>query len=111
LRSKWKTPARATGEAAPGGAAHHGPGHAAGGLAAALVQALVDAGYRVIRFDNRDIGLSQHLTTWARPTWCGPASSTAGLHAAAPPYTLHDMAQDALGVLDALGVPRPTWWA
>jgi pimeloyl-ACP methyl ester carboxylesterase len=33
----------------------------------AFVQALVDAGYRVIRFDNRDIGLSSTLTTWRPP--------------------------------------------
>ncbi|MCB2029830.1 MAG: alpha/beta hydrolase, partial [Rhodoferax sp.] len=33
----------------------------------AVVQLLVDAGYRVIRFDNRDIGLSQHFDHLGTP--------------------------------------------
>jgi hypothetical protein len=61
------------GDAAPGGAADHGPGHAAGGLAAATGAGLVDAGYRVIRMDNRDIGLSQHFDHLGKPNilWAG----------------------------------------
>jgi pimeloyl-ACP methyl ester carboxylesterase len=51
----------------PGRAAHHGPGHATGGLAAQLVDELVDAGFRVIRMDNRDIGLSQHFDHLGKP--------------------------------------------
>ena len=34
---------------------------------AQLVQALVDAGFRVVRHDNRDVGLSQHLDALGKP--------------------------------------------
>ncbi len=44
---------------------------------------LVGRGVHVVRFDNRDVGLSSHLTE-------------------APPYTLSDMAADTVGLLDAL---------
>jgi pimeloyl-ACP methyl ester carboxylesterase len=65
-------------------------------------QELADRGFLVIRYDNRDAGLS----TWfddARPVnlaavWGGDHSSLA--------YTLEDMADDAVGVLDAAGVER-----
>ncbi len=71
-----------------------------------LIEALVDAGFRVIRMDNRDIGLSQHFDQLGRPNiiWAG-IKFKLGLRVR-PPYTLEDMAQDALGVLDALGVGR-----
>jgi pimeloyl-ACP methyl ester carboxylesterase len=71
-----------------------------------MIDALVDAGYRVIRMDNRDIGLSQHFDQMGKPNiiWAG-IKYKLGLPVR-PPYTLEDMAQDALGVLDALGVDR-----
>lgn len=71
-----------------------------------LLTALVGAGYRVIRYDNRDIGWSSHLDTLGEPNLLWQfVKSRLGLrlHAA---YTLQDMAQDALGILDALGVAR-----
>ena len=66
-----------------------------------LCQELASRGFLVIRYDNRDAGLS----TWfddARPVnlaaiWGGDHSSLA--------YTLEDMADDAAAVLDAAGVP------
>lgn len=72
----------------------------------AMVQALVDAGYRVIRFDNRDVGLSTHLDHLGVPNlvWAG-LQHKLGFTPRAP-YTLADMAQDALAVLDAQGVAR-----
>ncbi len=71
-----------------------------------LVQALVEAGYRVVRFDNRDIGLSQHFDNLGKPNVLWEALKLKlGLKIRAP-YALTDMACDAIGVLDALGVQQ-----
>ncbi|MFC6284565.1 MULTISPECIES: alpha/beta fold hydrolase [Polaromonas] len=72
----------------------------------AMVQGLVDAGFRVVRFDNRDIGLSRHFDALGVPNllWMG-LKYRLGLRVA-PPYSLQDMAEDALGVLDALQINK-----
>jgi pimeloyl-ACP methyl ester carboxylesterase len=64
----------------------------------ALCTALADAGFQVIRFDNRDVGLSTHLTGVSAPTLLGSL-----LRPSSAPYTLHDMAEDAVAVMDAAG--------
>ena len=67
-------------------------------------QLLLDAGYHVIRFDNRDVGLTSKTQT-APPDL--QAIITAAMTGQAPPqvpYTLEDMAEDAFAVLDAVGV-------
>jgi pimeloyl-ACP methyl ester carboxylesterase len=71
-----------------------------------FLRPLHEAGYRIIRFDNRDIGLSQHFDELGVPNlmWEG-VKHRLGLALRAP-YTLHDMAADALGVMDVLGIEQ-----
>ena len=72
----------------------------------ALVRSLGDAGYRVIRHDNRDIGLSQHFDHLGAPNllWAMLKFKLGlAIHA---PYGLRDMAADSLGVLEALNVDQ-----
>ena len=62
---------------------------------------LADQGFHVIRFDNRDVGLSSRID--------GPDPDLAavmGGDTSSAAYTLDDMADDAAGLLDALGIAR-----
>lgn len=71
-----------------------------------LVEALVGEGFRVIRYDNRDIGLSQKMEGARAPS---PAVQVLRKKIGFPakvPYTLKDMADDGIGLLDALGIAR-----
>jgi pimeloyl-ACP methyl ester carboxylesterase len=71
-----------------------------------FVQSLVDAGFRVVRHDNRDIGLSQGFDEagTGNLVWQS-VRQRIGL-AVRSAYSLQDMADDALGVLDAMGIRR-----
>jgi len=69
-----------------------------------FVAALVARGFRVIRFDNRDIGLSQSFNAAGVPNLALESLRFAlGLKVKSP-YTLADMAADSAAVLDALGI-------
>ena len=68
-----------------------------------LCRLLVDRGFHVVRFDNRDIGLSTHLTD------APPADVLAALggDTSSASYTLDDLADDIVGLLDGLGLADP----
>lgn len=66
-----------------------------------LCDELAARGYRVIRFDNRDCGGSTHLNDAFIPA-LGAAMESGTLLAV--PYTLEDMAADAVSLLDVLGI-------
>jgi len=69
-----------------------------------FVAQLVARGFRVIRFDNRDIGLSQSFDHLGVPNLAlDSLRHLVGLRVKSP-YTLADMADDAAGVLQALGI-------
>lgn len=73
----------------------------------ALSSELHRRGLRSIRFDNRDVGLSTHFTEAGLPPPHAVIEEALAKGEAPPiPYTLMDMARDALGLLDALGIER-----
>ena len=54
------------------------------------LQPLINAGYQVIRYDNRGVGMSDWMEVWDSDR----------------PYTVEDMAKDGIAVLDEMGVAR-----
>lgn len=71
-----------------------------------LCQMLVARGRFVIRYDNRDCGLSTHLDGVAAPAAGVLLAARREGRTVAVPYTLSDFATDGMAVLDHLGVEQ-----
>lgn len=71
-----------------------------------FIHGLVSKGYRVIHYDNRDVGLSQWMEGAKTPhlVWT-MFKARIGLPVRVP-YTLSNMAADGIGLLDALGIDK-----
>ncbi len=71
-----------------------------------FIHGLVSKGYRVIHYDNRDVGMSQRMEGAKTPhlVWT-MFKARIGLPVRVP-YTLSDMAADGIGLLDALGIDK-----
>lgn len=70
-----------------------------------MVQGLMDLGYDVIRFDNRDMGLSS-TCDWEPPSPLRAFVRRLLRRPVETGYVIDDMADDAAGLLDALGIER-----
>ena len=64
-----------------------------------FLEAFLSAGFRVVVYDNRDCGLSEKFSEAGTPTLPDLLSGKID-----PPYGIADMARDAVGVLDHLGI-------
>jgi pimeloyl-ACP methyl ester carboxylesterase len=67
---------------------------------------LAGAGLHVVRFDNRDCGLSSHLDGQRVDPMAVMQAHAAGQPVPEVPYTLSHMSDDAFGLLDHLGIDR-----
>ena len=72
----------------------------------AMCEELASRGFRVIRFDNRDIGLSEKMENAHIPQAVGLMLRARLRLPVNVPYTLTDMARDCVGLMDALGIER-----
>ena len=70
-----------------------------------LLDGLAESGFRVIRFDNRDIGLSAK-TEGPPPVASDLLRGVASKRLAKSDYLLSDMADDAAGLIEALGLEK-----
>ena len=70
----------------------------------ALCHALVSKGYQVVRFDNRDVGLSSQMDQHGNPSLLATWLSTKLKRKPRVPYTLKDMARDVLALMDELDI-------
>jgi pimeloyl-ACP methyl ester carboxylesterase len=72
----------------------------------AFIDQLVKQGFRVIRYDNRDIGLSQKFEAYGVPNSTELTAKAMAGEKIEAPYLLTDMAADGIALAQALGVKR-----
>jgi pimeloyl-ACP methyl ester carboxylesterase len=72
----------------------------------AFCQGLIERGFRIIRFDNRDSGLSSKIRVRRQPNLVAALTASWLRLPVRSPYTLDEMAADAVGLLRALDIPR-----
>ena len=71
-----------------------------------LIEEIVKHGFYVIIFDNRDIGLSTKFEDAGTPNVMKAIGAAMKREKVESPYLLKDMADDAVGLLDALGIEK-----
>ena len=71
-----------------------------------MCEDLANLGFYVIRFDNRDIGLSTKFENAGIPDMMEISAAYARGEIPKIPYTLEDMADDAIGILNALNIEK-----
>ena len=71
-----------------------------------LCEKLAANDFYVIRFDNRDIGLSTHLDSLGQPDWAAIGPHIGTCNDVSLPYTLLDMSKDVTGLMDALRIDK-----
>ena len=69
-------------------------------------QQIADTGYHVIRYDNRDVGLSTKFDGVSMPEIMDKVMALFSGQEIITPYTVEDMANDAIGLLDALNIDK-----
>ncbi len=72
----------------------------------AFCDQLADEGHYVIRYDNRDIGLSTKFDDFGVPDIPGAMAALSRGEKIETAYTLEDMADDAVGLIRALGIEK-----
>ena len=67
---------------------------------------LADKGFYVVRYDNRDVGLSTDFGSWGVPNIPEALAKAMRGEKIEAPYLVNDMAADGIGLLDSLGVDK-----
>jgi pimeloyl-ACP methyl ester carboxylesterase len=69
-----------------------------------MCEGLAARGFRVVRYDNRDVGLSTRMPAAGKIKTSGMLARALLHLPVRPPYTLNDMARDAIGLMDGLKI-------